>query len=286
MFSKNKVKRLKSESDIKQAYSELQQYVMLNFEFNDLTVEQLYDYHHKGFIDTNVIIPLLMKKVPADDYDGLRNLTEFKFRNEYIDYRQYMIDMIQLDRDESLHINQRKEIGSSLKGNSTMTIDPYVKDNIEYQYSKAMLELNFRLGEMDTIDYELQLAELNNESYAKVFFEPVDGGNSSELSIDVKFNDYFVKELEHHDGIEPKKDEDGNIDKDDVVEQWFHTAIIVLAANMLKETDLDSFRSVSEDHAGIPIIEELEFDDEELNNLNDIERQQIENIQKNGRLYR
>lgn len=285
-FSKDKVKKLKTEEDVRQAYYELHRYAAEIIDFDSVSKQDLKTYFLNGYMDSNTYISKLMRCVDVSDYDGLRELSETKFKYGHIDYRQYMIDMIQIDYDEAIEKNTRKQIGSSLQSNTDNTIDPYVKDNIDYQYNKAMLELQFRLGDMDNVDYELQLAELNNEAYAKVFFEPVDGGKSSELSIDVRFNDFFVDELTLHEGITATKDDDGNLDKDDIVEQWFHTAIIVLAANMLKENDLDSFRSVTEDHAGVSIIEELEFDDEAISQLDDEQKQRIEQLSQSARVYK
>lgn len=170
----------------------------------------------------------------------------------------------------------------------TENIDPFlsgmetVEENILRNANKKINELNLRFGHVDFIDYEIEKANINEEPYVKVFFSPSEEG-SDQLEIDIRYNEYFIERLKEREGFRHSHDEEGNLIVEDLVEQWFHTAIIVLAANMLKESDLDFFRSVSSDDPGAELIQRLEFDREAIP---EEYREQMEEFMKHKGIYR
>lgn len=282
MWNKDKVRKIKTYDDVITAHTELMNHAHRVIDLSTLTLQEMNDLFDKRVVSVDEYIEWLSHQ---GTFETRRKLNEVRFKNGLIEYDAFMKTDFEIDKDEAIDLNSRREIGSSLNRNSDVTIDPYILSNIEYKFEKAMLDLEFRMGSIDNYEYELKMADLNNDPYAKVIFEP-DVTNSSQLTIDARFNDIFVQDLSERDGLTPKFDDDGGVDKDDLVEQWFHTAVIVLGANMLRETDLDTFRSLSADNPGVPIVEKLEFDSADLNDLNEIERKQIEEITEHGRIYR
>lgn len=282
MFNnQKKIRKVKTVSDVLEAHSQLETFLR-DYGYSNLQVTELKECHRKGLINDEDFIDYMGKY--DLDFDERRMVNKIKYMNQCIAYAEYMTNVLKIDYDESMQSSQHKALGSGESGE--WSIDPYVEENIKYRFNKALLELELRNGDIDFFDYEVRMAELNSDPYVAVLFKPEDSSDSSKLSIDARFNDSFVQELLKRDEYTPHYDENENLIKDDIVEQWFHTAIIVMAANMLKESDLDIFRSVSADNPAVPLIEKLEFDTDELENLSETERQQIQNIEKNGRLYR
>lgn len=164
---------------------------------------------------------------------------------------------------------EKRRIGHAAKASIARlhedTLDPFlngiesIEKNILRNANKQINELNLRYNKIDFIDYEIENSNINEEPYVKVFFTPSEE-NTSELEIDIRYNEHFVEKLKEREGFNHNYDEDGELLVEDLIEQWFHTAIIVLAANMLKESDLDFFRSVSSDDPGAELIQRLEFD--------------------------
>jgi hypothetical protein len=255
MWNKDKVKhnKIKNIDDIFQASDELTA-ILERFDLTNTDLSTLKRLYNHGLIDEIEFLSYVEK---YEDFESLREINDFKFKNSIISYHEYMLTDIEIDKDESLANGQQKVIGSGLSKENAIDIDPYVKTNIMCQYEKAIAKLNYRVGEIDHFDYELKIADINNDPYAKIVFVPDESGDSTKLSIDARFNDIFVEGLNKREEFTPKFDDEGRLEKDDLVEQWFHTAVIVLAANMLKESDLDIFRSVSSDNPGVPIIEKI-----------------------------
>lgn len=279
--NKSKLRKIKSVHDVLDAYDEL----CVQLESFD---HESYDYDTTKALLTAGLITIqdfVKKYNDVQEYSLQRELNTLKFRHEMISYTEYQSNMIEIDRNEAIFNNKQKPIGVDVNRDE-WSVDPYVQENIDYQYTKAKLDLSFRTGDVEFYDYQLKLADLNNEAYAKVVFEPDYENNSKTLNVDARFNDIFIDDLHSRSEFTPNFNDDGSLNRDDLVEQWFSTAIIVMAANMLRETDLDIFRSVSNDNPGVPIIETLQFDDETLDQLGEIERQQLEEIEKHGRFYR
>lgn len=152
----------------------------------------------------------------------------------------------------------------------------------EIKYRRALNEINLRFKQVDYIDYEIENSNITKTPYIKVFFSPKKD-NTTELEIEIKYNDYFVNILSQREDYEKKYDDEGNIDTTDLLEQWFHTSIIVLAANMLKETDIDFFRSIVSDHPGSELINQLEFD---RSLVPEDKLEQYDEIMKNKGIYK
>ena len=283
IFNKSKLRKIETVDDMLDAYSELQNKSNQLIDKSTLTYDVALKLVNAGLLDIRDF-EYIVTTLP-NDYDAQRKLNEIKFRNNTIDFKQYTKTNIEIDKIESIENSKQKPIGVNVD-RKDWVVDPYIQSNIDYQYSKATLELEFRTGDLDFYDYEIQMADLNNEPYAKVLFEPDYENNTKTLNVNARFNEYFTNDLKQRDEFTPQFDDEGRLIKDDLVEQWFSTAIIVMAANMLKETDLDIFRSVTNDNPGVPIIEELQFDDETLDQFNEIEKQQLQEIEKNGRIYR
>lgn len=283
IFNKSKLRKIETVDDMLDAYSELQNKSNQLIDKSTLTYDVALKLVTAGLLDIRDF-EFVIETMPHD-YDAQRKLNEIKFRNNTIDFKTYTKTNIEIDKIESIENSKQKPIGVNVD-RKDWVVDPYIQSNIDYKYSKATLELEFRTGDLDFYDYEIQMADLNNEPYAKVLFEPDYENNTKTLNVNARFNEYFTNDLKQRDEFTPQFDDEGRLFKDDLVEQWFSTAIIVMAANMLKETDLDIFRSVTNDNPGVPIIEELQFDDETLDQFNEIEKQQLQEIEKNGRIYR
>lgn len=283
MFNKAKIRKVKTVDDVMDAYGELAYKLPQLINEVDIPFEQACTLCRMGLLGVYELIRRYSHL--EHDFEIQRKLNELSFRHELIAYEDYVLRNIEIDKDEAITINKQKPIGINVNPDEWI-VDPYVQSNIDYQYNKAKLELSFRMSKTNFYEYELQMADLNNDPYAKVVFEPDYENNTKTLNVNARFNEYFTDDLKKRDEFTPKFDDDGRLLKDDLVEQWFSTAIIVMAANMLKETDLDIFRSVTNDNPGVPIIEELQFDDGALDQFNEIEKEQLQELEKNGRIYR
>lgn len=172
-----------------------------------------------------------------------------------IDYEKFETNRLKNIRDAGL------ERSAEIDG----FVDMYAhsQEVIERNYQRKLNHLKMRLGEVNYIDYEIEDATLSCQPYAKVFFTP-SRENEAQLNVDIRFNQLFIDALSERDGFEVRYDDDGNIVGDYLIEQWFQTAIIVMAGNMMKESDLDFFRSIASDHPGAELVQRLEFDSDEL----------------------
>lgn len=307
--NRSKLKKIKSIDDVYGVYNDLTHKVA-ELDISGLSNSELLRLLTQRLINVNRYMELLGSDVIAEDITrpfnyGLITLDEYKhfmsnielsfnderamnqnlFIHNEVNYDEYVQTEMRIDRDEGL-ANIQKRSGSTIgMGYSDDIMEPYAESNVEYQYEKIKLLHSFRMGRIDSYEYDVKLADLNDEPYVAVIFSPVDHDDTSKLSVDARFNDKFISNLHTREEYTPKYDENDEIIGDELVEQWFHTAVIVMAANMLKETDLDIFRSVSEDNPGISLIEKLEFDDSSLEDLSDVERSQIKNIEEHGRIY-
>lgn len=256
MFSK-KVKKIKNSKDfdmtINQLEAELKKYVDSGMS-NQRQIEKFADFCL--LITESIGVEEYEKILCMAGYDDIY-INDKLFRNGVISHYDYEKKNIALQTSKAINkiINEKA--------------DPYlnglenIKDNISLNSRKKMNEVNLRFGNIDFIDYEIENANIREEPYVKVFFTPSED-KTEELEIDIRYNDIFIDKLKEREGFRHLHDDDGNLVVEDLVEQWFHTAVIVLAANMLKETDLDFFRSISSDDPGSELIQKLEFDRESV----------------------
>lgn len=178
--------------------------------------------------------------------------------------------------------NLRKSIESINKVDEFVEMYNDTEERIHKNYERKVNELEFRLGKVDFIDYEIRDSDLKDEPYAKVFFVP-SKENTSQLEVDVRFNSLFLEKLAEREDFNSMRDSEGNIKEDLIIEEWFQTAIIVMAANMLKESDIDFFRSIASDNPGSELVQRLEFD---RDGIPEDTREEVEEFIKNKSVYK
>ncbi len=182
-------------------------------------------------------------------------LNNWLFISGIIEFEEYEKTRLSLRRDE--HMQRAKETDGFVERYAN------TQEMVERDYQRSLNALDLRLGKLDFIDYEIADADLMNQPYAKVFFTP-SKENESQLNVDVRFNSKFIEILSKREGFQVLYDDEGNIEGDTLIEQWFHTAIIVMAGNMLKESDMDFFRSLTSEHPGAELVKRMEFDPDNL----------------------
>lgn len=284
---KNKVKKLKTDDDIdsanKELYDKWVEHVNQKYLEGDTFKErELNEIRFRFGRISHYDYELIKNKLSDDDeFEKEKKRLDIDFSHQKIGFREYQKQRIELDKEKTLqNINVEESNLSSVNLNKSIT------ENIESEYLRNMNELKFRFSEVDYIEYEIEKNNINKEPFVRVYLEPHDKlTNSSELVVDVRHNALFIEHLEKQEQYEKQyDDETGELDVGYLIEQWLHTNIIVLAANMLKETDLDFFRSVdSDDENSVSIIENVQFDTSEMS---EEDAQKAREMTDNRRFYK